>query len=368
MMGMDLTLATDRDEAALRRLLRAQAMPGWVRLTYEREPDFFTAAAIQGDGQVIAARQNGQIVGMGCRSWRDVYVNGQPARVGYLSGLRSLESARNRLGLARGYAFLRKLHADRRVSGYLTTIVEANRDAARLLTSQRAGLPGYRDLGRLMTYVLPLTRRGSSGRASRVMPVESVNPGGFDEVIHFLNEVGRRRQFFPVVQAGDFGQALWRGLGPESFLVARNPDRSLAGVVAGWDQTAFKQHRVAGYANGLAQVRWLCNAGLRLADLPRLPEPGSVLRLLHLSLLCVRDDRPATLAALLDALDERWRLAGFEFACVAFHERDPLTAVLRGRRALRYRSRLYWVEWSEEASSSSQFDPSFVPHIEVAAL
>ena len=365
---MDFALATASNEPQLRRLLRTQPMPGWVRLTYEREPNFFHAATTQGDNQVIVARQGGEIVGMGCRSWREVYLNGQPARIGYLSGLRLQESARNSTGMARGYAFLKRLHADGKVPGYLSTIIESNDEALRLLTSRRAGLPVYQDLGRFFSFARPIGHHWRATRPHCDLPVEQATPANFHEILDFLNEQGRRRQFFPVVRAADFNLSLWRGLAPEHFLVGRNPDRSIAGVLGCWDQSAFKQTRVLDYAPGISRFRWVCNTGLQLAGLARLPEPGEVLKLLHLALISIRDDRMDTFATLLNAAGERWQNAGFSHICCGFHECDPLIAAMRGWATLRYASRLYWVYWEDEAMAPIRFDSSRIPHLEVATL
>ena len=365
---MDFALATSQDEPQLRKLLRTQPMPGWVRLTYEREPYFFHAAAIQGENQVVVARQNGEVVGTACRSWREVYLNGQPTRLGYLSGLRLQESARNRTGLANGYAFIKQLHGDGKVPGYLSTVIESNDHARRLLTSGRAGLPAYHDLGRFFTFAVPLDRSWPTTNRPEGLTVESATRMNFEEVIQFLNEQGRRRQFFPVLRVKDFDQPCWRGLAPEHFLVGRNSDGRIAGVIGGWDQSTFKQTRVAGYAPGIAHSRWLSNAGLRLAGLPRLPLPGGMLKLLNLTLICIHDDRVDTFAAMLNGVREKWSHSHFDFICCGFHERDSLIGVVKSWRSLRYVSRLYWVCWEDGTDTFRRLDSTRVPHLEVATL
>jgi hypothetical protein len=121
------------------------------------------AAVVDGfSRQVVACRdQNtGRIFGFGCRSLRELYVNGQPTVVGYLSSLRVLPEYRNRGLVARGYAFFRRLHADGRTPFYLTTIAEGNETALQILTSGRAGLPMYHAAGRYHTIAIALPRRG----------------------------------------------------------------------------------------------------------------------------------------------------------------------------------------------------------------
>ena len=47
-MPSTLRLAALTDEAALRRMLRENPMPGAISLTFEREPDYFAAAGVDG--------------------------------------------------------------------------------------------------------------------------------------------------------------------------------------------------------------------------------------------------------------------------------------------------------------------------------
>ena len=86
-------LATPDDDASLRTLMADTPTEGDIAITFHREPSWFAGAVVDGKcRQVVACRDvgTGRIVGFGCRSLRDVYVNGRPAVVGYLSSLRLL--------------------------------------------------------------------------------------------------------------------------------------------------------------------------------------------------------------------------------------------------------------------------------------
>src|SRR6266436_9354031 len=84
----DFALAEEADDGELRDLLRHISMPGNITLSFLREPSFFLAeqaGSITSQVIVCKDRQKGQIVGMGNRSIRCVYIDGKPARVGYRS-------------------------------------------------------------------------------------------------------------------------------------------------------------------------------------------------------------------------------------------------------------------------------------------
>ena len=84
-------LATPEDDAELRSLLRENPFPGKMLVSLEREPDYFVGARVEGPfHQTIVTRDQsrGEIIGMGTRSIRDVYLNGTVQSVGYLGQLR----------------------------------------------------------------------------------------------------------------------------------------------------------------------------------------------------------------------------------------------------------------------------------------
>ena len=149
---MTIRLAEQHHEKQLRELLRGSAMPGWVRLAFGREPDFFQSLDVQGkSNQVLISLEQGRVVGMGCRSIKPLLVNGEQMELGYLGGLRLHPDIRRTGLLARGYAALRRLHEENPMPAYLTTVIENNTEVRGLLTSGRAGLPHYLDHGRYIT-------------------------------------------------------------------------------------------------------------------------------------------------------------------------------------------------------------------------
>lgn len=366
---MNLRLATRVDDDTLRQAVGDTPMPGWIRLAYAREPSFLAAQSVgHSFSQVIVGEEEDRLLGFGCRGIRPVYVNGTPCELGYLSGLRAFREARSRMGLARGYRFLHELHGDSRVPAYLSTIVDANDEAKAILTSQRAGLPAYLDQGRFWTYAIALSQR----RAPRAEPVTGVSIRTGDDIgahaiAAFLNRVGPARQFFPVVNAGDFGTPYLRGLAAADFMVALSGDRMI-GAVAKWDQSAFKQVHVCGYSRRAGLLRNSVNLALKATGYAPLPSPGSDLRIFYAAFPCIEGDDPAILHVLLERLYEQNRYAGYHSFAIGFHEHDPLSHGLRGFLKFEYESRLYVVAWEDGKPFTDTLDKGRVPHLEPATL
>ncbi|MEX0777875.1 MAG: hypothetical protein WD042_19410 [Phycisphaeraceae bacterium] len=96
------------DDAAIRALLRQEAVGGDIRLTMQRDPDARFAAGIEGERHhMIVGRRRGDgcVVAVCSRSVRSVWINGEAARIGYLGQLRRGGALRARVRLlAQGFA------------------------------------------------------------------------------------------------------------------------------------------------------------------------------------------------------------------------------------------------------------------------
>lgn len=364
---MKFVLADGRLDAQLRELVRTTPMPGSVEIAYAREPDFFRGAAVMsGRHQVLAAVEGDRVVGLGCRAIRRMYVNGVPANLGYLSGLRLLPELRNATALARGYEFLKTLHSDGGAPAYLTTIVEKNHDAIALLTSGRAGLPRYEDRGRYCTYALPVpaARRRPASRELDVRPGGNMPAA---ELSALLRRGGASRQFYPVVEPGQLETACLPGLAPTDFYVARRGSEAL-GLAAAWDLGSVKQNLIFGYRGGLRTFRPLLNRLLpRLGYLP-LPPVGEHLKTFAVSLIQVERDDPRVLAGLLEFILNDRAGRGYHMATVGFHESDPLRAAVAARFKFLYLSRLFLVRWEDGEEFCRGIARERIPYLELAAL
>jgi hypothetical protein len=372
MRGFRFELATEGDDDELRRVLAATPMPGRIVLRTEREPSWFGAAVIDGHfRQVVACRNldTGRIVGFGCRSVRRLFVNGHAADVGYLSGLRVLPEFRN-LGLvARGYAFFRKLHEqDHRVPFYVTTIAQGNETALKILTSGRASLPTYHPAGAYHTLAVARSRRLARTPPQRNLTIRTATAADLATVVAWLAEVGKSRQFFPAYEQADFlsVERGLRGVGLDDIVLAQR-DGQLVGMIAGWDQHAFRQNVIAGYQGWLHWLRPVYNGWQRLRGGAPLPSPGGPLRCLLAAMPVVSGDDPEVFRALIEALRRRLAAGPWSHMLVGLHERDPLLAVARPLAAAVYTTCLFLAAWPDGVHAIQGLGAR-PPYLELGAL
>ncbi len=363
----DVRLASAADDEEVRRLLREHPLPGDVALTFEREPDSAIAAGIEGDvHQTMVARERlgGRIAGIASRAERDVFLNGRPARLGYLGQLRA-DLRGHRVGalLDEGFAFCRALHEQGNVAAYLTAIVEDNHAARRLLCGLRSpAAPNFVRAGGLVTIAIPRARR-----QPRVPLGIEIRPGSVDllqDIVACLDRNGRRYQFTPRWTVDDLlSDRRTPGLEPGDFLVAIAGGR-VAGCAAMWDQREFKQVIVRGYSQQLARWRRVVNLAGPLIDIPTLPAVGRALPFVYLSHVAVDDDRTDVTAALIS--EARGQLpAGVSHMVTAFPEGSPM--LLAAGRHRTYRSVLYLACWPDGQHIVDSLDTR-PAHPEVAIL
>lgn len=369
--GLLYTPADTGDDADLRALLREQPMDGWVSLTLEREPDYFSAAALEGDihqSVIVREARSGEAVGMYSRSVDDAFLNGRSGRLGYLGQLRVVPRYRRRIRHLRdGFAALRQLfHDPVETPFYLTSIVEDNRAARRVLAANLPGLPTYRAHSAFLTLAsVPAVRYR---RLAAGVDVEPAGAADLPAIAACLQRNYRRYQFAPVWTAQRLRDPMrCANLHAGDFLVVRRAE-NVAGCVALWDQRPFKQTVVRGYATWLARLRPFANAVSALTLLPTLPPVGSTLGQVFLSHLAADNDDPLLVRALLGAALAEAARRGFTLATVGGSADAPWVA--DAQTALRcrvYRSHLYTVAWDEEASAPPPLDER-PAHVEIATL
>ena len=364
---MIFRLANRSDDAQLRQLMRETIVPGHIRMSYTREPSFFNACERSDeDTQVIVAENGEEIVGVACRSIRNLLVNGAPVPFGYLSGLRLKPSVQNTMTLARGYAFLRKLHEDRRVPAYLTTIIEGNNKAQKILTSGRANLPSYTPIGRYLTHVVPVKRRSSKPDSDDTIQIKTAREVSGHRLTSFLVEEGSKRQFFPVHNCNGQTSGIPKSIGLDNLLVAEK-DNCIVGTMSVWDQRDCKQHVVAGYSGAMRVLRPLLNLYLRSRRLHSIPNAGQQLRYGTAAMICIGGNDLRVFTTLLRHALVLASERGLHQLAVGLHERDPLVASLKSFFHVLYRSRLYLVTW-EDNSNWNSMSRSLVPYLELGTL
>ena len=349
---VSFALATQADDADIRRLLRENPMPGQITLTLEREPDYFVDVGLPGtEKQTIIANEGGRVVCVGSCATRERFVNGQPHRVGYLGGLRLDVRVTGRFDiLRRGYEFFRELQVDNPADFYFTSIAADNAPARKFLERGLPGMPVYEFIGEFVTALLPV---------KNFVPVRDgleTDNLDFNELLECLDKHGRDYQFAACWSARELSALQSLNLKADNFRIVRDGGRILA-CAALWDQRTFKQTVICGYAPWPARTRPVVNFAADIIGTPRLPAVGSTLAQAFLSHFAIAKGRMDALPRLVMNLSTLAAERGIEFLTLGFAANDPRLAIIRARFKRReYRSRIYIVRWPNMGGAAGQLD------------
>jgi|694.fasta_scaffold00309_19 hypothetical protein len=360
-------LATVADDLELRQLLRSIRMEGIISVSFRREPNYFAAHQLEGDFiQVLTARDRDtqQIVGMGSRSIRERYVAGRPRPIGYLSGLRIHPDYRGSTMLSRGYRYLRELDLDRRADFYVTTIAVENEIATKALLQGRAGLPFYKKIGRLNTWIVPKKKRA---KASARVQVKSIDPSKNEELMQFLEKVRCEKELLPKYAAKDFifPSSVFAGM-QCGDLYGMWIDNELVGTLGIWDQRSMKQFVVERYKWWLHWLRPLYNTVARITGRVRFPKPGNCLPLVTAALPLAIGKGQHYYSFLVDEVTSRLP-NDVDAIMIGLCDSDPLTKMIRQHAMENYQTDIFLVSWKEEILEAS-WNSGGIPYLELGAL
>ena len=358
-------LATPEDGPALLEILEEHPLPGPVSLLYTRRPDPFASFGMEGrevDIIVCRDRENGRICGMGAMAIRDWHLNGRPEKVGYLFGLRARRDYQGAMGmLQRGYAFYGDLCRERGVDYYLTTILNDNHRARKMLEKRRSFMPNYHYICDYRVYALRSLKE-------TLHPGFTLRPARDEDrrnLLSFYRDNGAGQQFYPVVDEEMFSGTLYPDLNLSDFLILEDDRGALLAAAARWDQQRYKQYVVSRYQG---MLKWFAPLSfiLPLLRMPPLPRPGSILNFFTLSFVAVRENNAAFLAAFLDLLGPYSRQ--YPFFLLGLAEPSPLATAARKRPHIAYPSRVYLVDWRKRPAFPDNLDPDYPFYLECGLL
>jgi hypothetical protein len=372
MNRFELRLSQPEDDSDLRKILRENPIVGDISLSFEREPNYFTAAAVEAPHYQIVVGKDldlDRVVGMGARSIRPLYINGNCMEIGYLSQFRIEPNYRNmRKGLTKAWKLMERLHTDGKSPYYYTSIIEDNLPARRLLTHGLPGLPRYLEYARLHSLAIYTRRQQKLLQLPQGIKLQRGNEALRSEIIACLQRNAARYQFSPHWDANLlFSERFTPGLSPDNFFVALDADR-VVGCLALWNQSDFKQIVVRGYSKRLANFRWLINLAGGMVGLPKLPAVHSKIRYAYCSHMAIDEDRPEIFLPLLRALFNFAVSDEYSYFMLGLCENHPFLEIIKKAYAhIDYRSIVYLVTWDKDSDPRLALDDR-LPAPEIAIL
>ncbi len=361
-------IARPSDGDTLQKILGENPMSSWVKLRFERRPDYFAADHLMGQTITMIAERLldiNETIGMYSCSWMPLFIDGRPLQVPYLGSLRVNPGYRHKIRILKhGFRSLRTLLPLEDAPFLFTSIANENSGARRLLEANLNGMPKYRPLGEMCTLAIPVTKATTNGL---LRPATKVDVA---EIVAFYNTHSARYQFSPVLTE-EWLLALngSNGLHLHDFLIYREgagDEGSIEACMALWDQRALKQTVVHGYRFPVNLLRPFHNALSSIMGRVQLPSSGEALQQIYLSFLALDAGIPfAPIELLRDGLFHVKKRGG-ELAVLGLSQNNPLLEELLDAFPCHlYRSQIELVMLNENAQSKLS---SRHPQPEVALL
>lgn len=167
----------------IRNILNDEEMESLVQVTYEKVPNLFES--LQKDSEktpIIVAGidvKNGYLVGVGACS---IFKN----NIGYLNSFRIKKEYRNKVNFGKAYEMLITEAKKLGVKNIVTTILEENKIAQKILTKRRKSMPIYEFYKNIVFFSLKNVKKGDL----IVKDEEILNYGNFE--IHLKNKTNKK--------------------------------------------------------------------------------------------------------------------------------------------------------------------------------
>ncbi|MCD8522389.1 MAG: hypothetical protein LRY72_09030 [Saccharospirillaceae bacterium] len=355
--------ASTEDSPALLRLLAATAQQGSIRLTFERHPDYFYAAAVsneQPDIWVMEKPGHG-IIATFSIGQRRVFINGQPTTVRYGSDLRIHPDFQGGRTLYRLFGTYRQQMQHEWMQ---TVILDENRASLSTVGSGRNSLPHYLPAGMFTTCLISLRRKKTIANDPLIHPAGTDD---IEEMQAFFDREAASKQFYPCYDFSRIGSddPYYRNIKICDFFILREQGEitALAGL---WDQKDFKQTRISGYTPLLRHVRLLYNSLTRLTGHLALPAINSLNHYLMLHSVVVKQNDPQRFARLLKTIRKAAQERNAQALACGFDNRDPLLQVARSYRGHALKSRNFIATYQPKLVQ--QLDLSRLQYPEISRL
>lgn len=336
-------VANLQDSAEILEILEEDDFDGRISLVYTRRPDGYSSFMKEsGKVHLIVCRdtQYNKVVAIGVCAIREYFVNGKIEKVGYLLGLRLRKEYRGKFKiLVTGYDFIHSITKQEGLYCYITTILNENVYAQKLLEKPRSFMPSYEPMGDYVVHIIKTRKKRKLGNTFR-----QVQESDIPRIIEFINNYGKQHQLYPVIREKDIVSGAYPGLRISDFYIMEDFSGEILAAGAVWDQISYKQYVVKKYGGVLNKI-YPISCILPVFGYPSLPKPESVLKFFTLSFWAVKNNNVKVFERFINGISAV--RDDYSFFVVGMHETHNLSGFLKRKSTITYSSKLYTVDWDK---------------------
>lgn len=332
----DFSLASPEDSVQMLELFEDMDFSGDISVLFTRRPNPYSSLTMEGDKVVIPIvkdRENGNLLAMGCCIIRKGFINGEVKNIGYLTGLKIAKKAKSIIYMIKDvYRFLYE-ETKGQVDVYYTTILEDNKDAQRLLEKKRKNMPVYKYEGDYRVYCF--AKRSYNLRIKN-MDEYKFEVGNMEGVRAFYSNNLNKYNFSPI----DIGLP---GVSGSDFLTMRDKKGRIIASCVLWDQNYYKQYIITNYGG---KMKYIHKLPTNFLGYPSFPKENTVINYASIGLFFIENLDLEIGEYFLSLVAEYAK--GYDFLMMGLFESHPFNDMFKGIRHIKYKSRLYRVNWNDE--------------------
>jgi ribosomal protein S18 acetylase RimI-like enzyme len=316
-------LANRLDNRQLIALTAASGMAGETSLRIERQPDFFALLEQRGESKIFVAVDDDTIIGAICVSSQQVYVGGRLLPLRYIGDFKVAASHRNR-GI--GMELCNRVADD---------VISANGDLAFLNVSKgnsrplsfftnRPGVPDFNNIGLFNIYQFIGRRKVA------VHPgMDIVATAPTLELINFLDQYYARHEL---------GRRIEAGLLLETNIYVLRENGAIVAAICIADTMKAKQNVVTRLSWKMNLVLKCINSISKIAGISKMPVLNQPVKMIYIKYLAVNGTDRRLVRLLVNHARNLAYNAGYSFASIGLHEKDPLNGCFSGLPRLLFHS------------------------------
>ncbi len=337
--------AEAHDGERILEILECSPAKGQIELLYTRRPNAYLSYKKESsDTSVFVVKEGERIIATVAEITRDVYIGGEEKKLCYVCGLKKDTNYDGTVNW--GKLFIRNLiRSD--IDCYFCSIISDNESAQKLFEKKRKHTLNHNFLKNYTTYMLaPKFRFRIAYENYTFSQADSKDE---PELLEFLNQEGRRKEFFPVFRSiSQFAQ-----LDISDFYILRD-EHGIAAVGALWNQSAYKQYIVKRY-KGFMKCARIFNPLLKMLGYIQLPKENEVLNFPMLSFFISRGDNENHSKAFLNNIAGVIR-KNYGMVVIGASECSHMNSVLQKLKSVSFDSRIYTIDFILGSAKSLTVD------------
>lgn len=332
---IEKAIYSDNEELQVLSSLPAE---GAIRISFTKEPDFFAAANLHGDTvktYVCREISNQKIVGVFSVAERMTFYNNAFSPILYFSDLRINSQKQGSKVL---YSIVRFVTDDiLKESSIGQTIVFAdNTKMLQLINSlqtrsKNLSILQFHPYGDFTSYMLKFPKIIKTIKKYKIAKATSRD---IQNMKDFLFAERKQKNLLPQINLDKLGAGSYLGLTINNFYLAYD-NENLVGICGVWDQTDIRQTKIHSYSKSIDRLRPLINFIFKFTNNLTLPKSGTVLKLLNIHSIIIKDNLQDIFRELLNTICAEYYKSHYDYFLIGFDQKDPLNNILKAFKTKR---------------------------------